>query len=226
MDTNKILIFGNGEISEIVTTYFLKENKYEIIGYVVDDDYLKEEFFLKKPVMPKSEFFKKFLSDNVMIHVALSYRNLNQNRYRIYNELKQLNYNFVSYVSDKIVCGENVKFGNNCFVQENQTIQDNVTIGNNVIIWAGNHIGHSSKIGDHTYISSHCVISGHVKIGKRCFVGVNSSFKDFIETGDDCIFGMCSKVMTNIKPNSVLVEEPSKIFDGDSRQAKFLRNKI
>ncbi len=226
MSTNKIFIFGNGEISEIVSSYFNKENKFDILGYVVDDDKFKEKKFLNKNVITKSDLFKNFNPQDIKIHIAISYSNINKNRYKIYKELKKNKFNFVSFISDKINCGSNVTFGENCFIQENQTIQDNVIIGNNVIIWAGNHIGHGSKIGNHTYISSHNVISGHVSIGERCFIGVNSSFRDFITVGDDCLIGMCSKVMSNISNNSVIIEEPSKVLDGDSRQARFIKNKF
>lgn len=223
---NKLMIFGNGEISEIVTRYFKKENKFSIQGYIIDDKNISESVFLKKPIIAKSEFFSKYNFKDYNIHIAISYNKLNFNRYKIYSEFISKNFNLVSYISEKISCGENVRFGNNCFIQENQTLQDNVLIGNNVMMWSGNHIGHNSIISDHTYISSHNVISGHVKIGKRCFVGVNSSFKDFIEIGDDCFIGMCSKIMSNVKSNSVVVEGPSKIFEEDTRQAKFIKNKI
>ena len=223
---NELMIFGNGEISEIVSRYFIKENKFNILGYIVDDENMNESTFLKKPIIAKSEFFSKYNFNDFNIHIAISYKKLNQNRYKIYNEFKSKKFNLVSFISKKINCGENVSFGNNCFIQENQTFQDNVIIGNNVMIWSGNHIGHGSVISDHTYISSHNVISGHVKIGERCFIGVNSSFKDFIEVGDDCLIGMCAKIMSNIKSNSVVIEEPSKIFNEDTRQAKYIKNRI
>ena len=55
------------------------------------------------------------------------------------------------------------------------------------MIWSGNHLGHGCNIDDHTYLSSHICISGHTKIGKRCFIGVNSHFIDFINIGDDVV---------------------------------------
>ena len=54
----KLLIFGSHEISELATFYFKKENKYNIEGYVLDDEYIDKDSFLDKPLIPYSEVKK------------------------------------------------------------------------------------------------------------------------------------------------------------------------
>ena len=79
MDTNKIFIFGNGEISQMVSYYFKKENKFDILGYVVDDDKFRENSFLKKKIITTSELITEYSSKDIKLHIAISYTNLNKN---------------------------------------------------------------------------------------------------------------------------------------------------
>tara|TARA_B110000211_G_C13569185_1_gene331243 strand:- start:212 stop:442 length:231 start_codon:yes stop_codon:yes gene_type:complete len=57
----KLLIFGSHEISELATFYFNKENKYNIEGYVLDDEYIDKDSFLDKPLIPYSEVKKNVI---------------------------------------------------------------------------------------------------------------------------------------------------------------------
>jgi hypothetical protein len=41
----KILIFGNSQLAEVVSYYINNDSKYEICGYVVDDEYIKNTDF-------------------------------------------------------------------------------------------------------------------------------------------------------------------------------------
>ena len=84
------------------------------------------------------------------------------------------------------------------------------------MIWSGNHLGHGCNIDDHTYLSSHICISGHTNIGKRCFIGVNSHFKDFINIGDDVVIGMGSNVNKDIDSGSLVIGSKSEILSKDN----------
>jgi carbonic anhydrase/acetyltransferase-like protein (isoleucine patch superfamily) len=70
------------------------------------------------------------------------------------------------------------------------------------------------------------VVSGHCSIGKRCFLGVNSSVADFCKIGDDCFIGMGSNITSNLKSGSTTVSKNTEIFLEDSRIGKFLKNKF
>ena len=75
-----------------------------------------------------------------------------------------------------------------------------------------NHLGHGCTIKDHTYLSSHICISGHTVIGERCFVGVNSTFKDFINVGDRVFVAMGALVTKDIEDDSVILGPKSTIL--------------
>ncbi|SNZ03772.1 sugar O-acyltransferase, sialic acid O-acetyltransferase NeuD family [Persephonella hydrogeniphila] len=219
-NTDKIVIFGTGEIAELAYYYFTDDSPYEVVAFVADDEFIDSDNFLGLPLIKFSQIEKYYPPTEYGAHVALSYRKLNRIREQKYYEMKDKGYRLVSYVSSNLVnLKRGVSIGDNCFILENQTIQHNVKIGNNVVLWSGNHIGHGSSIGDHTYISSHVVVSGHCTIGKRCFIGVNATLKDFIKVGDDVFITMGALVTRDIPDGSVVLTESSKILKSDDKLA-------
>jgi acetyltransferase-like isoleucine patch superfamily enzyme len=86
-------------------------------------------------------------------------------------------------------------------------------------------LGHGCKIKDHTYLSSHICISGHTVIGEKCFVGVNSTFKDFLNIGDRVFIAMDVSVTKDIHDDAVVVGSPATIFNADDPVAIKLKKK-
>jgi UDP-3-O-[3-hydroxymyristoyl] glucosamine N-acyltransferase len=208
--------------------YFKNDPKYEGIelsGFCVSDEFHKENKFQGLPVIKESDIDKKFPKEQYYAFIALSYKKMNLSRIKVFEKLKSMNYNFVSYVSSK---SSNSKFthGNNCFILENQTIQNNVKIGNNVTIWSSNHIGHSSVIKDHTYISSHVCIGGRTKIGEGCFIGINSGISDGLNIGNSVFISMGSNISKNIENQSIVIQNPSKEIKKNDKLYQKLKSNI
>lgn len=220
----KLLIFGAAEIAELAAYYFGLDSEYHVVAFVVDDAYVKSNSINNLPIISWSEAISNFPPHKFYLHVALSYKNLNKLREEKFNQCEAAGYKLVNYISSKATTFPDLKIGKNCFVLENQNIQPRVILGNNVMLWSGNHIGHGSEIDDHAYLASHVVISGHVKIGKRCFIGVNASVRDFIQISDDCLVGMSSIVTRNLEVGSVVLPPRSELIDGsDERAAKIVK---
>lgn len=220
----KLLIFGTHEIADLAYRYFKDTNEYSIEAFIVDDAYKHQDVMNDIPVIPYSEVKEKFKPKDFKFHIAISFKQFNQLREKIYQRVKKDGYEFESYISpNSTILTKDI--GDNVFILENQTIQHDVKIGNNVVIWSSNHIGHGSIIEDSTYISSHVVISGHVSIGKRSFIGVNSAVKDFCKIGSDCFISMGSNVTSNLNPGSIVLPQKSEILNSKDRRAKFIIKK-
>jgi sugar O-acyltransferase (sialic acid O-acetyltransferase NeuD family) len=221
--TQKLIIFGTGEIAELAKYYFDHDSDYQVVAFTVDDEYATTDSLLGLPIVPFSKLPETYSPDTVHMHVALSYNKLNQLRQAKYEQAKAAGYTLASYVCSKSTYWDDLIIGDNCFILENQTIQPTVKIGNNVMIWSGNHLGHASTIGDHTYIASHAVIAGHCTIGERCFLGINSTLKDFTMIGDDCFVSMDASVTKNMPSGAVAMNSSAEIYGPDDRRAKALR---
>ena len=73
--SKKLLIFGDGEIADLAFFYFSKKSEFNISGFVVDNP--KQEKFKNLPLIHSKELENKFPNDEYLVHVALSYQNLN-----------------------------------------------------------------------------------------------------------------------------------------------------
>jgi sugar O-acyltransferase (sialic acid O-acetyltransferase NeuD family) len=199
----KLVIIGDSAFAQIAYEYFTHDSTYEVAGFSVDKEYLKQTELFGLPVVPFDSIESHFPPDKYQLFVAITYVRLNRLRERFFLEAKHKGYSLASYVSSAAFVWRNVTMGENCFIFEDNTIQPFVKVGDNVIMWSGNHIGHHSKIGSHCFIASHVVISGFCEIGERCFLGVNATLVNNIKIGDDCLIGAGVTILKDTEPRKV-----------------------
>jgi sugar O-acyltransferase (sialic acid O-acetyltransferase NeuD family) len=200
----KLIIFGLRDYAQIVFEYFTHDSSYEVTAFTVDADYIKENFFMGRPVIAFEEIEKSYPPSQYEIHVAVVYGELNRVRQKICEKAKAKGYKLASYISSHAFVWHNAEIGEHCFIFENNTIQPFSSIGNNNILWSGNHIGHHSKIGNNCFISSHVVISGFCDIGDNCFLGVNCTLGNHIKIGKDCWISPGTMMSKDISEHSLV----------------------
>ena len=222
--SRQLLIFGASEIAELAKYYFEIDSPYQVVAFVVDDEFYSKPAFQGLEVIPWSRALIKYPPTDFSIHVALSYKGLNSLRESKFSQCKSAGYYLASYISSKATVFPDLQHGTNCFILENQNIQPKVTIEDNVMLWSGNHIGHGSIIKEHAYIASHVVISGHVEIGKRCFIGVNATIRDFVKVGNDSFIGMGALVTHDLLEGSVVLPSRSKLIEASDPKARSIIN--
>jgi sugar O-acyltransferase (sialic acid O-acetyltransferase NeuD family) len=200
----RLIIFGTGDIASLAHFYFTNDSNYEVVAFTVDHQYLVENKFEDKPVVPFEELSSVYSPSKFELFIALSYSNLNQIRKEKYESAILKGYKLANYVSTKATVLSEVS-GTNCFILEDNTIQPFVSIGNNVTLWSGNHIGHHSTIGDHVFISSHVVISGGVEIGEQSFLGVNSTIRDHVKIGSKNVIGAGALILKSCEDEGLYI---------------------
>lgn len=214
-----VVIFGTEDLAELAHYYFENDPEckgyYNIVGFTVNKQFIKEDKFKGLPVFPFEELEKHFPAKSKTFGLNKLFAPIASNRLRekIYNEGLKRGYNFDSYISSKCT-NLATSIGYNCFILEDNTLQPFTKIGNNNILWSGNHVGHHSIIEDNCFITSHVVISGHCQIKKGSFLGVNSTLRDGITIGENSVVGMGSVVTKNVPNNQTWIGSPAKdIFD-------------
>jgi len=218
MSTNKVILFGIEDLSELAHYYLTKDTDYDIVGFTVNIEYMKSDFFTprnsdcKYPVYPFENIENLLPPSDYLLFAPMTGSKMNNLRKKIYEEGKNKGYKFISYVSPKATICDN-KIGENCFILEDNTIQPFTEIGNNVILWSGNHIGHHSKIEDHVFFTSHVVLSGHCHVKERAWFGVNSTIRDFVTIGEGCLVAMGSMITKSTENDSFYLGSPAKKQD-------------
>ncbi len=206
---NKVVIFGTLDTAELANYYLTNDSIYEVVAFTVNKQYLNEETFCGLPVVPFENIEDFYSPEDFYLFVPMTGVKMNTIREKIYLEGKEKGYEYISYVSSKATTFGN-KIGENCFILEDNTIQPFTTIGNNVVLWSGNHIGHHGKIEDHVFFTSHIVMSGHCHIKERAWIGVNSTIRDFVTIGEECLIAMGSLITKSTEDYSFYLGSPAK----------------
>jgi len=210
MKNKKLIIVGAGETAEIAYEYFTYDSDYEVVAFSVSKQFIKEDTFYALPVVPLETLQSQYPPKDYFVYVAISFVKLNRIRAMIYNQVKAMGYTCASYISSKAFVWRNVEIGENVFIFENNVLQHHVKVGNNIILWSGNHVGHRSVIKDHAYLSSHCVVSGFCEIGEYAFLGVNSTYNEYVKIAKDCIVGSGALVVKSTAEGTVMIGAPAK----------------
>ncbi len=195
-ENEKVIIWGTGEMSEVVWFYLTTDSNYEVCAFCVDREYKDREEFHGLPVVVADDVFQLYPPTKYKMSIPISYKLMNRIRTEKYLEFKKKGYSFVTYISSKAVY-YNTRVGENCIIMENNVIQPFSEIGDNVIMWSGNHLGHHSKIENNCFIASHVVISGATTIGESSFLGVNATVRDNINVGKFNLIGAGSLILQN-----------------------------
>lgn len=198
-----VVLFGTGDFARIAHVYLTEDSPHDVAAFTVDEAYIEQPTLLGKPVVPFERLTETHPPDQYSMYVAIGFSGVNRVRREIYERVKSLGYELISYVSSEAHLVTGVEIGDNCFIFEANVIQPFVRIGNDVVLWSGNHIGHDSTIGDHCFIASHVVVSGNCTIGDSCFIGVNATFRDGVTVGRECVIGAGALIMKDTAPGDV-----------------------
>lgn len=217
----KLVLVGDRVFAEIAYEYFTHDSGYEVVGFAVEGEYLRDDIFLGLPMVAFETLEEVFEPSEHSVHVAITYLRFNRVRARLAAEARAKGYALASYVSSRAFVWHNVELGEHCFVFEDNTIQPFVRIGSGVVLWSGNHIGHHSRIGDNCFISSHVVVSGGVQVGDNTFLGVNSTLVNDISVGSDCWIGPAVTLTRDAPPGSFYTPAKSTLRD-ESALDRFL----
>ena len=207
----KILIFGVGNNADLAYYYLTNDSEYEIVAFVLETDFIKENTKFGLPIVDLENIKKKYNPSEYSLFAPCDYSKLNKYRERIYNKGKQMGYNFISYISSKANVFTN-DIGENCFIFEDTIIQPYTKIGNNCILWSGATVCHHSVIEDFVFIASNAVIAGYCLIKKYSFIGINSSIRDCTTIEENTVVGMHSCVTKNTKSYNIYIGCPAKIL--------------
>lgn len=207
----KVLIFGVGELAELVHFYLAESHEWDVVGFAADQQYLPTSGSVAGlPAMSIEEAIFKCPPVEHRAFVAVSAGGLNRQRESLCNRAEAAGYGLISYVHPSATVASNVEIGRNSFVFEDNTLQPFTRVGDRCVLWSGNHVGHRSVIEDDVFISSHVVISGFCRIGRYSYLGVNSTIADGVDVAQDTVLGAGALLLDDNEAGGVYVGSPAK----------------
>ncbi len=199
-----LIIIGAGNVGGFLAlNQDLFDKKYNIIGFLDDDETKIGKQFWNIPVLGKIEDINNYKDASIVIGIS--------------NPIAKRK------ILDKI--GSNYHFPN--FIASNAWISNEVIVGKGVIIYPGVSINHESEINDFVVINMNCAI-GHNSIIEKCCslapsvsfggfshvesyvqIGIGSSTIQQIRIGECSIIGGQSILINNVEAYSLYTGVPA-----------------
>lgn len=198
----KIILWGTGQIAQVVLHYLENDSDHEICAFCMDREFVTEKTFQGRPVVAFEDIVTSHPPQEYRMAIPMGYKRLNKHREEKYLAAKALGYEFITYISSQSNC-DAASVGENTFIFNFNDIQPFTVIGNNVMIWANTGIGHHVVIEDHCFLASP-KISGATRIKRNSFLGTNATIGDTLEIGEYCVIGVGAVVTKSIPDATVL----------------------
>ncbi len=103
----------------------------------------------------------------------------------------------------RVIIADNVEIQHNCCIDRGvlggDTILENYVKLDNFV-----HIAHDDHIGQRTFITAGVKFAGRVTVGKDCWIGVNATFANGINIGDNTKISLGSVVTRDVPANSTV----------------------
>lgn len=208
----KVVLFGNGPIARSAYYRLLHESSHDVVGFTVDKEVITDDTLFDLPVIPFDEVESVFPPDQIQMHIAVGYIQLNQLRAERYYESKQKGYEHLNIVGPRAIIAVEVEIGDNCSIGDNTIISSSTQIGNNVFIGAGSFVGHDTHIDDHCFIGDHVAISGSVKIGEYSFIGTNATVRNKIAIARECVIGAGAVILQDSNEKEVYMAAQAELL--------------
>lgn len=203
-DVNDLVIFGTGQIAQVVHYYVGHESGRRVAGFAVDGSYLREDKHLGLPVVAFEDVCAAFPPDRFDMFVAMSFKEFNAPRVRKTAQAQALGYALASHVSPRAHVWSGFTLHPNTVIMEGCIVEPYVTVGKNVILWAGSHVAHHSSIADHCFIAPGATICGSVAVGERTFVGANATIRDNVTVGKRSVIGAGSLILHDTSDDAIV----------------------
>lgn len=202
---SRVVLFGTGRGAEVAHRFLAKDSAHEIVGFTVDERYIKAPEHRGLPLVAFEEVEQRFPPDDFRMLILLGYQQMNGLRAAKYDEAKRKGYTLESYVASDIFRIDEVAVGENCFIMDNQSISLDVSIGNDVVMWSSNHLGDKTRVDDHCWISSHATVAADVRIGERAFIGIGATVSGRVTIGREGFIGADVLVSSDVPDQAVRV---------------------
>lgn len=199
-----ILIGGGGHCKSVIEV--AESAGYQILGVLdMPEDIGKE--ILSTKVIGTDDDIPQYV-DKAEFVITVGFIKNPATRIKLYNRVKEAGGKLATIIASTAYVSKYATIGEGTVIMHYAFVNAGATIGNNVILNTHSNIGHDATVDDHVHVSTGVMISGECYIGKRCFIGSQSAFRNNIKICDDVIIGVGSVVVKDITQAGIYIGHP------------------
>lgn len=199
----KIVLAGNAITADILNSYLSKDDRYQVIGLTVDDDFLGSGGIQGLDSIALSRLKDVYSPQDCSVIMAMGYNDINRSRESMFHRIKDMGYCIESYVHPDAKVFTAHPLGEGCVVLPSAVMEPHVHLGANSMVWANVTIAHHASVAENCWIASGAIISGQAQVERNVFIGVNATIVNKVVIGEYCIIGAGALITKNTKASSV-----------------------
>jgi len=210
----KLLIYGANFVDTIRLVHEINahEPKWEIVGFIDDDQELVNAQICGYPVLGNHEYLKEYISRCPDVYV---FNNVNPSitTHKIIGErMDTLTVQVPSLVHPDVDI-EYTTIGKGVFIPKGCTVGCNTIIGDYVTFRYGVIVSHDVKIGDYAFIGPGSVCTSHTVIEPETYLGACTTVINGAVIGRGSIVGALTLINKNVRSGATVVGIPARELD-------------
>lgn len=199
----KIILAGNAITAEILYGYLARDDRYEVVGLTVDDEYVDKGSLRGFESTAVSRLREAYPPGEYSVIMAMGYNKVNRSRESFFTRLKDMDYHIETYVHPDAGVYSELPLGEGSVVLPSAVVEPHAKVGANTLVWCNVTLAHHSSVADHCWIASGAVVSGQANVERNVFVGVNATIVNKVVIGEYSIIGGGALITKNTKAASV-----------------------
>jgi sugar O-acyltransferase (sialic acid O-acetyltransferase NeuD family) len=204
----KLLIIGAGSVGKFIAYNINQFNqRFEIIGYLDDDIAKQNTVIAGYPVLGTVEKLLEFTGKDIALVWGIAFPSIKK---KLFNQYKNLNFDFPNFISNDAWVSEGVTFGKGCIVYPGTTINYETSIEDFVIINMNCSLGHNSTIKSFSSLAPGVNLGGSTRIGSCVELGIGSSTVQGVLIDDNSKVGGQAMVISNVANSDIVIGVPAK----------------
>jgi sugar O-acyltransferase (sialic acid O-acetyltransferase NeuD family) len=202
---NDIVIYGSGGGGVMVEEILKDSTFFNLVGYIDDSKVLNTSVYDNFKVIGNKNLLQTFF-DNGLTNIVIAFGFVDnlKVRYKIYNKLKKIGFNFPNIYHPKAIVEKSAKIGDGNIFLAGSYIGNHVSIGELNVFNTFSLVSHESSIGNNNHFAPNATIAGLVSINSHSLFGMNCNVFMKINIGSYCQINNGSCVNKDIPEKSII----------------------
>jgi len=212
---SRILIYGTGQIGNMVASILELDSNVKIVGFVDDDESKWGSEFRGYQILGGFKVLERSSSYDA-VTVALGRV---EPRREVAQRMQTLGIRQYSAIHPSALVSEGCTLGKGCIIGAGVNLFVNPTIGSNVFIGPSVVVSHDSVVGDFCLLSVGSIIGARVNVEPGAFIGAGATVmppgwgRDArLRIGADAIVGVGAVVIRNVEQRAIVAGVPAKLL--------------
>ena len=208
-----VVIVGAGGFGREVVEIFKDQNiplkKWEILGFIDDNEELHGRKVNDYPVLGGLEWLREHNNENLGCICTI---NDCRKRKGMVGRLQEIGVNFYSVIHPSVTMSQYVKLGQDVIICAGNILTVDIKIEDHVHINLNCTIGHDAVIDKYCTINPNVTISGNDHLGEGVYVGTGATLIHEVSIGNWSVIGAGAVVINDIPEKVVAVGVPAKVI--------------